>query len=175
MDGAQVDRGKFSYVYTCLIMSAPADHPGPMLGRFRLDEKIGAGGMGEVYRATDLHLGRTVALKVLPERFAADADRLHRFQQEARAASALNHVNLVTVYDAGVHGELPWITMEFVNGRTLRQVFADGQRRVDSGILDVAIQAGEGLAAAHRAGIVHRDLKPENIMVTAEGVVKILD
>jgi serine/threonine protein kinase len=170
-----VDRGKFYYVYTCLIMSAPADHPGATLGRFRLDEKIGAGGMGEVYRATDLHLGRTVALKVLPERFAAERDRLHRFQQEARAASALNHVNLVTVYDAGVHGKLPWITMEFVNGRTLRQVFADGEHRFEPGMLDAAIQAGEGLAAAHRAGIVHRDLKPENIMVTTEGVVKILD
>src|SRR4051794_7729462 len=156
-------------------MSAPADHHGAKLGRFRLDEKIGAGGMGEVYRATDLHLGRTVALKVLPERFAADTDRLHRFQQEARAASALNHVSLVTVYDAGVHGELPWITMEFVNGRTLRQVFADGEHRFEPGMLDAAIQVGEGLAAAHRAGIVHRDLKPENIMVTTEGVVKILD
>src|SRR5262245_4349301 len=145
------------------------------VGRFELNGKLGAGGMGEVYRATDTHLGRTVALKLLPVKFVSEPDRLHRFQQEARSASALNHSNIITVYDAGVTEGVPWIAMEYVEGRTLRARLREHGRIPASELLPLAVQAAEGLAKAHEAGIVHRDLKPENIMVTPDGLVKLLD
>ena len=129
--------------------------------------------MGEVYRASDPRLGRTVAIKVLPVRFVNEPDRLERFEREARAASALNHPNIITVYDAGVEAGVPWIAMEFVDGRTLRAILGESGFHIDD--LNIAIQIVTGLAAAHEAGIVHRDLKPENIMVAAGGLVKILD
>ena len=131
--------------------------------------------MGEVYRAIDTHLGRTVALKLLPTRFVSEPERLHRFQQEARSASALNHPNIITVYDAGVTDGVPWIAMEYVEGRTLRAMLRESGRIPATELLPLAAQAADALAKAHEAGIVHRDLKPENIMVTPEGLVKLLD
>jgi eukaryotic-like serine/threonine-protein kinase len=130
--------------------------------------------MGEVYRARDHDLGRDVALKFLPERFASDPDRLDRFAKEARAASSLNHPNIVTIHEIGHAAGSPFIVMELVQGKTLREVMRArtlGTRRV----LDLAVQAADGLAKAHDAGIVHRDLKPENLMVTGDGLLKILD
>jgi len=143
-------------------------------GRFHLESKIGAGGMGEVYRATDLKLRRTVAIKILPARFVDEPSRRMRFEVESQAAAAFNHPNIVTIYDAGVEGETPWIAMEFVEGRTLRKVVADGPLPPAQSI-DIAVPLADALAKAHDAGILHRDLKPENIMITAEGVPKILD
>jgi eukaryotic-like serine/threonine-protein kinase len=142
-------------------------------GRYEILKRIGVGGMGEVYRARDLTLGRPVAIKVLRGAAYKDPERAARFEQEARSASALNHPNIVTIYEIGSVDDVRYIAMELVEGRTLRQILPEGPlltRRV----LQLAAQAAEGLAEAHEAGIVHRDLKPENIMVT-EGRVKILD
>ena len=142
-------------------------------GRYEILKRIGAGGMGEVYRARDVTLGRPVAIKVLRGAASKDPERLARFEQEARSVSALNHPNIVTIYEIGTVDEVRYIAMELVEGRTLRQILPEGPlltRRV----LQLAAQAAEGLAEAHEAGIVHRDLKPENIMVT-QGRVKILD
>ena len=130
--------------------------------------------MGEVYRARDPRLGRDVAVKVLPEHLTADRDRLARFEKEARAASALNHPNVVTVYDIGFDGAVPWLAMEFVDGVTLREIVERGAL-ASRKLLEIAAQMAEGLAKAHAAGIVHRDLKPENVMITRDGYVKILD
>lgn len=143
-------------------------------GVFDILDPIGAGGMGEVYRARDTKLGRDVAVKVLPRDVAADSERLSRFEHEARNASALNHPNIVTVHDIGRDGDLVYQVLELVAGRTLRDLLAKGlvpQRQV----LQIAEQVAAGLAAAHAAGIVHRDLKPENVMLRDDGVVKILD
>jgi serine/threonine protein kinase/tetratricopeptide (TPR) repeat protein len=147
---------------------------GMRFGRYELLERLGAGGMGEVFRARDQDLQRDVAIKFLPERFASDADRLARFAQEARAASSLNHPNIVTIHEIGQTSGLPYIVMEFVDGQTLRRFVRDRPlppRRT----LDIAVQLADGLAKAHAAGIVHRDLKPENVMVTRDGFAKILD
>ena len=141
-----------------------------MLGRFRLGAQLGAGGMGAVYRATDTHLGRELALKVLPPALAADPERRSRFEREARAACALNHPNIVTIYDAGVTGETPWIAMELVEGKTLRHAKLSPEE-----ILPAGLHIARALGRAHESGIVHRDLKPENIMLTSAGEIKILD
>jgi hypothetical protein len=130
--------------------------------------------MGEVYRGRDTRLGREVALKVLPPHLAEDREGLQRFAHEARAASALNHPNIVTIYDIGKTDGAPFLAMEFVSGRTLRDLLKDGALPMRR-LLDVAAQLTDGLASAHGAGIVHRDLKPENLMVTADGFLKILD
>jgi eukaryotic-like serine/threonine-protein kinase len=130
--------------------------------------------MGEVFRARDTRLGREVALKVLPEALALDRERLARFEQEARAASALNHPNIVTIYEIGREGDTAFIAMELVDGKTLRELELAGAMPVRK-ILNVASQVAEGLAMAHGAGIVHRDLKPENVMISKDGFVKILD
>ena len=148
--------------------------PGSRLGAYEVLASIGAGGMGEVYRARDTRLGREVALKVLPEALATDRDRLTRFEQEARAASSLNHPHIVTVYEIGREAEVAFIAMELVDGKTLRELTASGALPVRR-MLGVAAQVAEGLAKAHAAGIVHRDLKPENVMVSKDGFVKILD
>jgi Tol biopolymer transport system component/predicted Ser/Thr protein kinase len=148
--------------------------PGSRLGPYEILAPLGAGGMGEVFRARDTRLGREVALKVLPEALAQDRERLSRFEQEARAASALNHPNIVTIHDIGREGETAFIAMELVDGKTLRELEASGPLPVRR-ILNVAAQIAEGLAKAHAAGIVHRDLKPENVMVSKDGFVKILD
>jgi TolB-like protein/Tfp pilus assembly protein PilF len=146
---------------------------GTLLGPYRLVAQIGAGGMGEVYKAQDTRLDRTVAVKVLPPDVATP-DRLQRFEQEARTASALNHPNILTIHDVGREGAHLYFAMEWVDGRTLRQLTAGGRlplRRV----LDLSHQIAEGLAKAHAAGIAHRDLKPENLMVSADGFAKIVD
>jgi serine/threonine-protein kinase len=148
--------------------------PGTNLGSYEILAPIGAGGMGEVYRAKDLKLGRDVAIKVLPPQLASDSDRLRRFEQEARSASALNHPNIITIHDIGEHEGTHYIAMEYVEGQTLREILTEGPLPTKK-MLRLATQAAEGLAKAHSAGIVHRDLKPENLMVTSDGFVKILD
>ena len=152
---------------------------GTRLGPYEILSPLGAGGMGEVYRARDPRLGREVALKVLPAALSADADRLRRFEQEARAAGALSHPNLLTIYDVGTaevdpHRGAPYLVSELLEGETLRERLSGGVLPVRKAI-DYAIQAAHGLAAAHEKGIVHRDLKPENLFVTQEGRLKILD
>ncbi len=142
-------------------------------GHYEILKKLGAGGMGEVYRARDLALGRAVAIKVLRGAAFKDPERLARFEQEARSASALNHPNIVTIYEVGTVEDVRYIAMELVEGRTLREILSAGVL-LTRPALQFAAQAAEGLAEAHAAGIVHRDLKPENIMV-AQGRVKILD
>jgi Tol biopolymer transport system component len=147
---------------------------GSRLGPYEIGAPLGAGGMGEVYRARDTRLGREVAIKVLPEGFAADRDRLSRFEQEARSASGLNHPNIVTIYEVGRSGSVSFIAMELVRGRTLRDLIAGGALPTKT-VLAIGAQITDALAGAHEAGIVHRDLKPENLMVTREGLVKVLD
>ena len=140
---------------------------GTRLGPYQILAPIGAGGMGEVYRAHDTRLNRDVALKVLPDDFARDPARRRRFEQEARVVAALNHPNIVGVYDIGEN----FMVTELVDGKTLRRVGKLPQRQA----IDFAAQIAEGLAAAHAAGIAHRDLKPENIMIARDGRAKILD
>ena len=147
---------------------------GSRLGPYEILSPLGAGGMGEVYRARDPRLGREVALKVLPEDVSQDRERLSRFEGEARTASALNHPNIVTIYEVGRADSISYIAMELIQGRTLRELLAEGPILVRR-ILGMACQIADGLARAHEAGIVHRDLKPDNVMVTREGLVKILD
>ncbi|MFZ3362520.1 MAG: serine/threonine-protein kinase [Candidatus Acidiferrales bacterium] len=147
---------------------------GTELGPYEILSPIGAGGMGEVYRARDTRLGRDVALKVLPEAFARDAERLRRFEQEARAASALNHPNILTTYDIGTHDGAPFIVTELLEGETLRERLRNGPLPVRK-TLDIAMQVAHGVAAAHEKGIIHRDLKPANIFLTNDGRAKILD
>ena len=148
--------------------------PSGSFGPYEILAPLGAGGMGEVYRARDRRLGREVALKVLPADLSADADRLARFEQEARSASALNHPNIVTIHEIGQHDETSYISMELVDGKTLRELVATGPMPIRK-LLGISAQVAEGLAKAHTAGIVHRDLKPENVMVSRDGFVKILD
>jgi hypothetical protein len=147
---------------------------GSRLGPYEILEPIGAGGMGEVYRARDPRLAREVAIKVLPASFSADAERLRRFEQEAKAAGVLNHPNVTAVYDIGTYEDAPYVVQELLVGETLRSVLAGGRLSPRKAI-DYSIQIVHGLAAAHEKGIVHRDLKPENIFVTDDGRVKILD
>ena len=147
---------------------------GTRLGPYEIVALIGAGGMGEVYKARDTRLDRDVALKILPAAVAIDAGRKRRFEQEARAASALNHPNIVSVYDVGTEGDTLFIVTELVDGESLRAVIQRGPLAIRM-MLDLAVQMADGLAAAHAAGIVHRDLKPENVMITRDGRVKILD
>jgi len=148
--------------------------PGARLGPYQIVAPLGAGGMGEVFRARDTRLGREVAVKVLPGGAAADPERRARFEQEARSASALNHPNIVTLLDIGDADGISFIAMEHVEGRTLRELVGAGPLPARK-TLDLAAQLADGLAKAHGAGIVHRDLKPENVMVSKDGFVKILD
>lgn len=148
--------------------------PGTQLGPYEILARLGAGGMGEVWRARDTRLNREVAIKVLPVSFANDAERLHRFEQEARATSALNHPNILTVYDIGTQEGSPYIVAELLEGEELRAQLNVGAFTPGKAI-EYATQIASGLAAAHAKAIVHRDLKPENIFITTEGRVKILD
>ena len=150
---------------------------GMRFSRYELLPRLGAGGMGEVWRARDHDLHRDVAVKFLPEHFAADSTRLGRFAQEARSASSLNHPNIVTIHEIGQTSGLPYIVMELVDGHTLRElILAEAARPFSPRrLLEIGTQLADGLAKAHSAGIVHRDLKPENVMVTADGFVKVLD
>jgi len=147
---------------------------GSKLGPYEIQAVLGAGGMGEVYRAKDARLGRDVALKILPESFARETDRLRRFEQEARAVAALNHPNILAIHDIGQHEGLPFLVSELLEGESLRATLDRGalpQRKT----IEYGVQITHGLAAAHEKGIVHRDLKPENIFVTKDGRIKILD
>ena len=145
-----------------------------IISRYRILSRIGAGGMGDVYLAEDTRLGRRVALKVLPEQFNTDEDRLRRFEQEARSASALNHPNIITIHEVGSEEGFRFIATEFIEGETVRQRLKEAGFGVRESI-DVAIQIARALAAAHRVGIVHRDIKPENVMLRPDGIVKVLD
>jgi Tol biopolymer transport system component len=147
---------------------------GTKLGPYEIQSQIGAGGMGEVYRARDSRLGREVAIKILPESFAKDAERLRRFEQESQAVAALNHPNILAIYDVGTRDESPYLVSELLEGESLRALLERGpipQRKA----IEYAVQIANGLAAAHDKGIVHRDLKPDNIYVCRDGRVKILD
>src|SRR5437588_11691375 len=146
---------------------------GNRLGSYEILAPLGAGGMGEVWRARDTRLGREVAIKILPADVASDPGRLKRFEKEARSASALNHPNIVTIYDVGTADSVSWIAMERVEGKTLRELLFGSALPIRK-LLPIAAQVADGLAKAHEAGIVHRDLKPENVMVTKDGLVKIL-
>ena len=146
---------------------------GESLGHYRLEEKLGQGGMGVVYRAVDTHLDRPVAIKVLPMLFLADPERKKRFVQEAKAASALNHPNIVTIHDISDSDGLDFIAMEYVAGEPLSKLISPKMKL--AGALKYAVQIADALAAAHAAGVVHRDVKPANIMVTPSGLVKLLD
>jgi eukaryotic-like serine/threonine-protein kinase len=152
-------------------MSLP---PGTAIGPYEIRGLLGSGGMGDVHLAHDTRLGRDVAIKVLPSAFADDEDRLRRFEQEARAASALNHPAIVTVHDIGSSNAQPFLCMELVKGETLRQLIEQGPLPIRR-VLAIGAQVADGLAKAHEAGIIHRDLKPENVMVTNDGFAKILD
>src|SRR5438477_6613042 len=144
------------------------------ISRYRILEKLGAGGMGEVYLAEDTKLGRKVALKLLAEELTQNRDRLSRFDQEAYAASALNHPNILTIYEMGDEGGRHFIATEFVDGQTLRTRLSGAPMEL-SEVLSVAIQIAGALEEAHAAGIIHRDIKPENVMIRRNGHVKVLD
>src|ERR1700685_977120 len=148
--------------------------PGTKLGPYEIVSLLGAGGMGEVYRARDSRLRRDVAIKVLPQALSLDADRMRRFEQEALATAALNHPNILAVFDIGTHDGSPYVVSELLEGETLRERLRGGAIVVRK-TLDYALQIAHGLAAAHEKGIVHRDLKPENLFLTKDGRVKILD
>jgi len=150
------------------------DNIGREIGPYQIIERLGAGGMGEVYLAEDRRLARQVALKILPPYFVSDEARLRRFQREARAASALNHPNILTIHEVGEVDQVHFITTEFVDGQTLRELIAQENLSL-AGVLEIAIQVAEALTVAHAAGIVHRDIKPENIMRRRGGLVKLLD
>jgi serine/threonine protein kinase/TolB-like protein/Flp pilus assembly protein TadD len=147
---------------------------GTQFGRYEIRSPLGAGGMGEVYLADDVQLGRAVALKLLPADFTRDEERLRRFQQEARATSALNHPNILTIFEIGEANGTQFIATEFIDGITLRERLSRGRMQLEE-VLEVGVQAAAALAAAHAAGIVHRDIKPENIMIRHDGYVKVLD
>ena len=147
---------------------------GRTIGHYEIAEKLGEGGMGAVYKARDVRLDRFVALKVLPAEKIADPDRKRRFAQEARSASALNHPNIVTIYDIGSADGVDFIAMEYVAGRTLAELI-DRRGMPLAEVLKYAVQIGDALSTAHAAGLVHRDLKPANVMVTGRGLVKVLD
>ena len=148
--------------------------PNTTISQYTIVSKIGEGGMGEVYRARDTKLGRDVAIKVLPATLSADKERLARFEQEAQAAGALNHANILSIYHIGSHEGAPYIVSELLEGETLRDRL-NGNVLPQRKAVDYALQIAKGLAAAHDKGIVHRDIKPENIFITHDGRVKILD
>jgi serine/threonine-protein kinase len=147
---------------------------GTKLGRYEIRSKIGEGGMGEVYLTRDTKLDRTVALKILPFELASNRDRMNRFVQEAKAASALNHPNIITIYEIDETDSGHFIAIEFIDGETLRQLIQRAPMKLGE-VLDIAAQIGSALSAAHAAGIIHRDIKPENVMLRRDGIVKVLD
>src|SRR5436190_9027257 len=160
---------------TKVIQNQQADSlVGRAIGHYKISESIGTGGMGEVYLATDVIAGRKAALKLLPLRFTGDTGRLNRFQHEAHAVVALNHPNILTVYEIGEDHSIHYIASELIEGETLRDRLTRGPMQLSEAV-DIAIQMASALAVAHNAGIVHRDIKPENIMLRPDGYVKVLD
>src|SRR5438445_2875275 len=160
---------------TKIIQNGQADLlVGRTIGHYKISKRIGTGGMGEVYLATDITAGRKAALKLLPTRFTGDAERLKRFRQEARAVVGLNHPNILTVYEIGEDHSIHYIASELIEGETLRQRLMRGRMQLSEAV-EIAIQVASALAAAHETGIVHRDIKPENIMLRPDGYVKVLD
>jgi len=157
-----------------LVANECAFEPGEQIANYRIVRHLGSGGMGEVYLADDIRLNRKIALKLLPPHFTVNPDRVRRFEREARAASALNHPNIVTIHEIGHSNSAHFIATEFVDGKTLRQLINEKALTL-SETLNVGIQVAGALSGAHAAGIVHRDIKPENIMVRSDGYVKILD
>ncbi len=151
-------------------MSETSFQTGQQVAHYRIVGKIGAGGMGEVYRATDTKLGRDVALKVMPSELARDADRLARFQREARAVAALNHPHIVTIYSVEDAGGVHFLTMELVDGQPLDRLIPASGLALEQ-VVEIASALADALSAAHEKGIVHRDLKPANVMVTNDGRV----
>src|SRR5262245_19979322 len=147
---------------------------GTRLGAYEIQSELGAGGMGQVYRARDARLGRDVAIKVLPPAFAADADRRARFEREAQAVAALSHPNIVAIFDTGIHDNQIYVVMELLVGQTLRERLHAGALPARKAV-EIAVQIARGLGAAHGKSIVHRDLKPENVFIQEDGQVKILD
>src|SRR5712691_10980861 len=147
---------------------------GSKLGPYEIQSPLGAGGMGEVYRARDTRLKREVAIKVLPQALSLDADRMRRFEQEALATAALNHPNILAVFDIGTSEGSPYVVSELLEGETLRERLRSGSVPLRKA-LDYALQIAHGLAAAHEKGIIHRDLKPDNLFLTKDGRLKILD
>jgi serine/threonine-protein kinase len=150
---------------------------GRKVGAYELLASLGKGGMSEVYLARDPRLDRRVALKLLPPAFTADPERIRRLEQEARSLSALNHPNIVTIYEIGQTADEHYLVEEFVEGKTLRQLLSElpSQQMTASQTVEIAVQVGDALAVAHEAGITHRDIKPENVMVRPDGIVKVLD
>ena len=154
--------------------SGPTLSGGQKLAHYQIVSQIGAGGMGEVYLANDLKLERRVAIKILPSQFTQDVTQVRRFEREARAASALNNPNIITIHEIGNEGDLHFIATEFIEGQTLRQRIANGGLTAQE-VIAIAIQIAKALSSAHAAGIIHRDIKPENVMVRPDGLVKVLD
>jgi len=169
-----IESPAFEIAPELLVNGGPGALVGERVGHYLIERLIGVGGMGEVYLARDIQLGRKVAVKFLPERLTTDEAQLKRFEVEARSASALNHPNILTVYEIGLDGNRHFIAMEFIEGVTLRASLADGRKNL-SDALEITLQVASALAAAHEAGVVHRDIKPENIMLRPDGYVKVLD
>ena len=172
--GSFIDAPAYEFAAELIVREPARSMAGEQLGAYRILDKIGTGGMGEVYLAEDTRLGRRVALKLLPAQFTADPNRLRRFEREARATSALNHPNIITLYEIGEASGVHFMATEFVAGQTLRQRLAAEKLEL-SAVLDVAAQVASALSAAHAAGVVHRDVKLENVMVRPDGLVKVLD
>ena len=173
-EGRFLESGAMKMAARDLAAGMPRATAGQRLGAYQLVELLGAGGMGEVWRALDPGLRRHVAIKILPSQFSADPDRLRRFEQEAQAAGRLNHPNVLSVYAIGEHEGFPYLVTELLEGMTLRQALAGGPLP-EARALEYADQLVQGLAAAHDKGIVHRDLKPDNVFVTSDERIKILD